>query len=102
MPQLIPQQVNGVRRVNGDNTVPRHGAAVRVPSNINDPPAIAHHGMDPANSPAAYVTQAPRFLEPAMHQSAMMRTASSTNNNTPPRSEATPSPSWPAHHLLWS
>ncbi|KAK8052429.1 hypothetical protein PG993_003814 [Apiospora rasikravindrae] len=89
MPQLIPQ-VNGVRRVNGDNTIPRQGAAVYLPSTITNPPTMTHHGMEAANSQAAYVTQIPRVDEPDMHQPAISRTASS--EDTPPRPEASASP----------
>lgn len=82
-PQVISQQVNGISRINGDSSVPRHGAIFRVPNTITNEPAIRHNGVEAANNPALDVTPILRVVEPDMHQSAMMRAAPSTNNTLP-------------------
>ncbi|KAK8043025.1 hypothetical protein PG994_013508 [Apiospora phragmitis] len=82
MTQDIPQRVNGIPQINGDNTVPRHGATVHVPGTITNSPAITHNGVLETTNSAADLAQIPRVVEPNMHQSTMMPAASLTNNTS--------------------
>ena len=90
MPQVIPRQVNGARRINGDTAVPRQGAdvprqgaAVHAPATIIDASVNAPHDGDGAHDPAAYVAQTPMVVEPDMQQSVMMRAPLLGNVTTP-------------------
>ncbi|KAK6853814.1 hypothetical protein PG995_010626 [Apiospora arundinis] len=89
VPQVIPRQVNGTNRTNGDTAIPRQGPVVYAPIVILNVPVTAPQDIDLSNDPAAYVAQTPTVNGSDMQPSSMMR-APLLATDTPPRPHAPP------------
>ncbi|KAK7996616.1 hypothetical protein PG989_004656 [Apiospora arundinis] len=96
VPQVIPRQVNGTNRTNGDTAIPRQGPVVYAPIAILNVPFIAPQDIDLTNDPAAYVAQNPRVNGSDVQQSAIMRAPLLANNRPLQRPEAP----HPLHELV--
>lgn len=68
MPQVIPRQLNGTHRINGDTAVPRQGPPVNTAATILNALIDVPHESDAANVPPEYVARTPMVAEPDMQQ----------------------------------